>query len=40
LKGGEILARTAMGGVTVRLLQLNRRERVREREMMIQAGLL
>jgi HNH endonuclease len=40
LRGGEILAHTAIGRVTVRLLQLNRRERVRERDTMIQAGLL
>src|SRR5947208_2328648 len=40
LRGGEIVARTAAGRVTVRLLHLNRPERIREREMMIQAGLL
>ena len=40
LRGGEIVARTAIGRVSVRLLQLNRLERIREREVMIQAGLL
>jgi hypothetical protein len=40
LSGPEILPRTAVGRVTVRLLQLNRPERVKERELMIQAGLL
>ena len=40
LRGGEILALTAVGRVTVRLLQLNRRERINEREIMMRAGLL
>ena len=40
LRGGEIVARTAIGRVSVRLLQLNRLERIREREVMIQAGLV
>ena len=40
LSGGEILARSAVGRVTVRLLQLNRPERIRERETLVQAGLL
>src|SRR5438309_7167134 len=38
LRSSEILARTPVGRVTVRLLQLNRTERVRERAAMIQAG--
>src|SRR5437016_10677792 len=40
LRGAEIVARTAIGRVTARLLQLNRTERLREREVMIQARLL
>ncbi len=40
LRGGEIVARSAIGRVSVRLLRLNRLERIKEREMMIQAGLL
>jgi len=40
LRGAEIVARTDIGRVTVRLLQLNRADRLREREIMIQAGLL
>jgi hypothetical protein len=40
LSGGKILARTSVGRVTVRLLQLNRLERVTERELMLRAGLL
>jgi hypothetical protein len=38
--GGTILARTAIGRVTIRLLQLNRPERVTERDLMQRAGLL
>ena len=34
----EIHGRTAVGRVTVRLLQLNRPERVAEREALVQAG--
>jgi len=40
LRGCEILARTATGRVTLRLLQLNRMERIKERDTMIKAGLL
>jgi hypothetical protein len=40
LRGGMIVAITAAGRVTVRLLQLNRSERVKERELMMRAGLL
>jgi hypothetical protein len=39
LQGAEIAARTGVGRVTVRLLRLNRMERVREREIMVRAGL-
>jgi HNH endonuclease len=35
LQGGTILPLTAVGRVTIRLLQLNRAERVLERELMI-----
>jgi hypothetical protein len=40
LRGGEIVPRTAVGRVTVRLLRLNRPERLKERALMIQFGLL
>jgi hypothetical protein len=40
LRGGEIVALTAVGRVTARLLRLNRPERIGEREIMIRAGLL
>ena len=40
LRGAEIVARSGVGRVTVRLLRLNRMERVREREIMVRAGLL
>ena len=40
LRGGEILPRTAVGRVTVRLLRLNRPERLKERALMVQFGLL
>ncbi len=40
LKGGEVVARTAVGRATVRLLQWNRLERVKERELLVAAGLM
>lgn len=40
LRAAEIVPRTGIGRATVRLLQLNRPERVRERELMIEAKLL
>lgn len=40
LRSGQILARTSIGRVTVRLLQLNRLERIAERVLMLRAGLL
>jgi hypothetical protein len=40
LRGAEIIPRTAVGRVTIRLLQLNRLERVKERELMLAAKLL
>ena len=39
-RDGVIVPLTAIGRVTVRLLQLNRVERVKERKLMIEAGLL
>jgi 5-methylcytosine-specific restriction endonuclease McrA len=40
LEGGQIKALTDVGRVTVRLLQLNRADRVQERELLGAAGLL
>lgn len=40
VRGGMIVPITAVGRVTVRWLQLNRLERVKERELMIRAGLI
>jgi len=40
MRGSMVVPLTAVGRVTLRLLQLNRMERVKERELMIQAGLL
>jgi hypothetical protein len=40
LKGGEVVARTAVGRTTARLLQWNRLERVKERELLVAAGLM
>jgi len=40
LRGAEIASRTAAGRATLRLLQLNRPERVKERELLIQAKLM
>ncbi len=37
---GEIIALTSIGGVTIRLLQLNRRDRVEERQLLIKAGII
>ncbi len=39
LQGGTITALTGIGRVTLRLLQMNRAERVQERELMISVGL-
>ncbi len=38
LQGGEIIALTPTGRATVRLLQLNRSERVLERNLLLEAG--
>jgi hypothetical protein len=38
--GAEIIGRTPIGRVTVKLLPMNRPERVSERELLIEAGLL
>jgi len=40
VRGGQILARAAIARVTIQLLRLNRLERIRERQTMMQAGLL
>ena len=40
LNGPEVVPLTAIGRATARLLQLNRPERVAEREILIAAGLL
>ena len=40
LRGAEIVPRTAVGRAMARLLQLNRPERVKERDLMVQAKLL
>jgi hypothetical protein len=40
LKEAEIIPLTAKGRVTVRLLQLNRSERVEERQLLLEAGIL
>jgi hypothetical protein len=37
---GEIIARTAIGRVTARLLRVNRRERVEERGLLVRAKVL
>jgi len=39
LEGLQLIGRTAIGRVTSRLLQWNRSERLKERNLMIQAGL-
>jgi len=39
LDGAEFVPLTAIGRVTVRLLQLNRKDRIEEREMLIKAGM-
>lgn len=39
LQNAEIIPLTAKGRVTVRLLQLNRPERVQERQLLIEAGI-
>ncbi len=38
LRGGTVIPLTSIGRVTLRLLQLNRIERVKERKLMFQAG--
>lgn len=40
LKNGRLEGKTAVGRVTIRLLQFNRLERVKERQLLIQANLL
>ena len=40
MRGPLIVARTGVGRATVRLLQLNLPQRIKEREVMIQAGFL
>ncbi|WP_336389820.1 hypothetical protein [Scytonema hofmannii] len=38
-KGAEIFPLTTKGRVTIRLLQLNRRDRVEERQFLLQSGM-
>jgi hypothetical protein len=38
LRGGEIVPRTAVGRVTVKLLRLNLSDRIRERAVMLPPG--
>lgn len=40
LNGAEFIPLTPIGRVTVRLLQLNRKDRVEERQLLIEAGML
>lgn len=40
MSGGEFMPLSPVGRVTIRLLQLNRRDRVEERQLLIQAGIL
>ena len=40
LKEAEFVALSGKGRVTIRLLQLNRRDRVEERQLLLQAGML
>jgi hypothetical protein len=40
LSGAEFLPLTPIGRVTIRLLQLNRQDRVEERQISIQAGII
>jgi 5-methylcytosine-specific restriction endonuclease McrA len=40
LSGAEFTPLTAIGRVTVRLLQLNRKDRVEERQLLLEAGII
>ena len=40
LDGGEIIARSSTGRVTVKLLRLNRPDRIKEREALVRSGRL
>ncbi|NEU75936.1 HNH endonuclease [Hassallia byssoidea VB512170] len=40
LSGSEFLPLSSIGRVTIRLLQLNRRDRVDERQLLLQAGII
>jgi hypothetical protein len=40
LHGGEIIPRTSAGRVTVKLLRLNRPDRIKEREALVRSGRL
>jgi hypothetical protein len=40
VNGAEFVPLTAIGRVTIRLLQLNRSDRVKERQILIQAGII
>ncbi len=39
LEGYEFIPLTAIGRVTVRLLQINRKDRIEERQLLIKAGI-
>jgi len=40
LSGAEFVPLTAMGRVTIQLLQLNRKDRVEERQLLLEAGMM
>ncbi|YAF94595.1 MAG: HNH endonuclease [Nodularia sp. CChRGM 3473] len=40
IKGAEFIALTAKGRVTIRSLQLNRQDRIEERQLLLQSGVL
>lgn len=40
LNGAEFVSLTAVGRVTVKLLQINRMDRLKERELLVQCGML
>lgn len=40
IKDAEFIALTAKARVTIRLLQLNRRDRIKERQLLLEAGIL
>jgi HNH endonuclease len=40
LNGAEFVPLTAIGRVTIRLLQLNRKDRIKERQLLLEAGMM